>query len=183
MKSIERLRDSSHLDDSKWTLATGEVVTTFNSKPNDPAAVNWGEQWRNMADEIEAEIDRDYIRLPVDGDGEALRVGDEVWFHDDEPGALPYVVCGYGTMREGGADVFLNHRDEGWAPTSVTRPDVLVHRKPDPLNDLLGDVSGGVFGYPRDRIARYLEDNHSIGEAVLLDVRDRLRVMAEGGYD
>ena len=175
MKSIEKLRELSTFGTVK---VDGDLTTT-----NMLMVCATKQEINEIADEIEAEIEDGYIRLPVDRDGKALRVGDEVWFHDDEPGAIPHVVCGYDTMREGGADVFLNHRDEGWAPTSVTRPDVLVHRNPDPLNDLLHDVSGGVLGYPRDRIARYLEDNHSIGEAVLLDVRDRLRVMAEGSDD
>lgn len=136
---------------------------------------------QQLADEIEAEITERYMELPKGGDGEVLRIGDEVWFHDDEPSADPHVVRGYSMLNGQDVDVFVNYADEGWCPNAVTMPDVLVHAKPDPLKDLLHDVSGGVYGYPRDRITGYLEDNHSIGEAVLLDVRDRLRVMKEGG--
>ena len=78
IESIEKLRESSHLDDSKWTLETGEVIHVYGSEPNDPNAVNWGEQWRKIADEIEAEIESRYMELPVDADGVPIHVGDEM---------------------------------------------------------------------------------------------------------
>lgn len=56
IKALDKLRESSHLDDNKWTLETGEVVHFFGSDPNDPNAVNWGEQWRKIADELNAEL-------------------------------------------------------------------------------------------------------------------------------
>ena len=76
IESIEKLRESSHLDDSKWTLETGEVIHVYGSEPNDPNAVNWGEQWRKIADEIEAEIESRYMLLPLDADGVPIHVGD-----------------------------------------------------------------------------------------------------------
>ena len=78
MESIEKLRESSHLDDSKWTLETGEVINVYGSEPNDPNAVNWGEQWRNIADEIEREIAERYMQLPCDADGVPIRCGDKI---------------------------------------------------------------------------------------------------------
>ena len=76
--SIEKLRESSHLDDSKWTLETGEVIHVYGSEPNDPNAVNWGERWRKIADEIEAEIESRYMPRPCDMDGVPVKIGDEL---------------------------------------------------------------------------------------------------------
>lgn len=78
MKALEKLRESSHLDDCKWTLETGEVVVISGGRPSDLNAVNWGEQWRKIADEIEAEVAEKYMKLPVDADGVPIRPGDEL---------------------------------------------------------------------------------------------------------
>ena len=78
LESIEKLRESSHLDDNKWTLASGDVVYMCNHEHGDPNAVNWGEQWRKIADEIEAEIAERYMPLPCDADGVPIRMGDTV---------------------------------------------------------------------------------------------------------
>lgn len=78
IESIEKLRKSSHLDDEKWTLSDGRVMWIINREPDDPNAVNWGESWRKIADEIEREIAEHYILLPVDADGVPIRVGDEI---------------------------------------------------------------------------------------------------------
>lgn len=82
-----------------------------------------------MLDEIEAQ----YMRLPVDADGEVLRIGDEVWFLNGEPDTDSYIVRGYGMSIGHKVDVFLNHADEGWCPNVMTVPSTLVHRKPDPI--------------------------------------------------
>lgn len=76
LQSIDKLRDYSHLDDDKWTLETGEIIHMYGSKPNDPNAINWGEQWRKIAEEIEQEIVERYIELPVDADGVPIHIGD-----------------------------------------------------------------------------------------------------------
>lgn len=76
MESIEKLRERSHLDDERWTLSDGRVMWITNGEPNDPSAVNWGEQWRKIAYEIEREISERYMELPVDADGVPIRVGD-----------------------------------------------------------------------------------------------------------
>ena len=60
------------------------------------------------------------------------------------------------------------------------KPEWLRSERPDSLGSLLEDVRRGALAYPRDRITGYLEDNHSIGEAVLLDVRDRIEKLAGG---
>ena len=60
------------------------------------------------------------------------------------------------------------------------KPEWLRSERPDSLGSLLEDVRRGALAYPRDRITGYLEDNHSIGEAVLLDVRDRIEKLVGG---
>lgn len=136
-----------------------------------------------IADEIEAEADSDYMKLPRLDDG-VINVGD--WIESD----YEEIKC----VREVEALIWDGERwdfqfsdEDGDTRDCASIYDFYEKSKhvakPNPLNDLLHDVSGGVLGYPRYRIARYLEDNHSIGEAVLLDVRDRLRVMAEGSDD
>lgn len=76
MESIEKLRERSHLDDNRWTLSDGRVMWYTNGEPNDPNAVNWGEQMREIADEIEREIAERYMELSVDADGVPIRLGD-----------------------------------------------------------------------------------------------------------
>ena len=83
IKALEKLRESSHLDDSKWSLETGEVIHVFGYKPEDPNAVNWGEQWRKIADEIQNEVDSRFCELPVDADGVPIHVGEEMTCHGD----------------------------------------------------------------------------------------------------
>lgn len=97
MESIEKLRESSHLDDGKWTLETGEVIHVYGSEPNDPNAVNWGEQWRKIADEIEAEIESRYMELPVDADGVPIRIGDSLECTEYGNQTERFTVYGYTT--------------------------------------------------------------------------------------
>lgn len=78
IKALEKLRESSHLDDNKWTLDSGEVVHVFGSDMGYDDAINWGEKWRKIADEIEAEIAERFMELPVDADGVPIHVGDEL---------------------------------------------------------------------------------------------------------
>jgi hypothetical protein len=88
----------------------------FGLGPSDPNAVNWGEQWRKIADEIEAEIAERYMELPLDADGVPIHVGDVLtadvfgrievegfvhdavafWSYDPQPARLatcPYSLC------------------------------------------------------------------------------------------
>lgn len=78
IKSIEKLRERSHLDDDRWTLSDGRVMWYTNGEPNDPNAVNWGEQMREIADEIEREISERYMELPVDADGVPIHCGERM---------------------------------------------------------------------------------------------------------
>lgn len=78
IEALEKLRKSSHIDDDKWMLEDGRVVYIYNGLPNDSNAVNFGEQWRKIADEIEAEIAERYIESPVDGNGNVIDIGDKL---------------------------------------------------------------------------------------------------------
>lgn len=134
MKSIDKLRESSHLDDNKWTLETGEVVNVFGSEPSDPNAVNWGKQWRKIADEIEAEIADNYMRLPVDADGVPIRVGDEMFVYeceDDKPEIVKSVS-----------------QDRAWFGGKLGISGYnLLHVKPRTLENVLVDMLEAAIGY------------------------------------
>ena len=81
MKAIEKLRE--------WAQKFGPMGS------HDPLM---------FADEIEAEIAANYLPLPVDRNGEVLRIGDEVWFYD-ETDADPHIVRGYGMTNGRDVDV------------------------------------------------------------------------------
>ena len=128
MKSIEKLRESSHLDDNKWTFETGEVVRMYGTEPSDQNAVNWGERWREIADEIEAEIERDYMRLPVDADGVPIRHGDTIAHAGLSIGPIDVISIG----AEG--DWIVGHDGNTWELTGDE-----VHINPRTLEDVLED--------------------------------------------
>ena len=140
MESIEKLRESSHLDDSKWTLETGEVIHVYGSEPNDPNAVNWGEQWRKIADEIEAEIAERYMELPVDADGVPIRCGDEVTAD---------------TLGNGKWSVFAVASDY-WVDVDgyTHKPYATHHVNPRTIEDVLRDVWNEALDYAKSDIWR-----------------------------
>lgn len=131
------------------------------------------EEVLEIADEIEAEIAEYYLALPLDADGVPIRPGDkmdagEVFAVSENPGdGAVWFTCNSG---------FNN----GEYRCEAFRGYCHHHVKPDALKELLDDVSKGIICYPRERVTGYLEDNHSIGEAVMLDVRDRLRELLGG---
>lgn len=130
----------------------------------------------HIADEIEREIAESYMELPVDRKNEPWHIGDKFSFADAGGNKHICTVSGISV-----SEVFFYY-DEHHDSTKHRhfKADVLVHVKPDTLKELLDDVSKGIICYPRERVTGYLEDNHSIGEAVMLDVRDRLREMMGG---
>jgi len=153
MKALEKLRESSHLDDDKWTLETGGVAYITGSRPSDPNAVNWGEQWRKIADEIEAEVAEKYMPVPKDADGKRVKFGDKL--HEDEDGH-EFVVSGFKVW----GDSF-----EWWAyqENGVQAPLERCHIvKPDPLKELLYEFAGDYAdssgpGYDTECVERYAE--------------------------
>lgn len=132
MESIEKLRERSHLDDDRWTLSDGRVMWYTNGEPNDPNAVNWGEQLRKIADEIEREIAERYMELPVDADGVPIRVGDEMESDNER-----FVVCAVALGRVHRWDVHnIGELDRG---TVAYPPNSLHHYKPRTLEDVLAE--------------------------------------------
>lgn len=137
MKSIEKLRQSSHLDDSKWTLETGDVVHVFDSEPNDPRAVNWGEQWRKIAEEIEAEIGRDYMKLPVDADGVPIRPGDLLESTDMDGCKERFTCDGFTSeLPDGKGEMMPTSTDADAAYYAA----LCRHIEQDPLSELLMEM-------------------------------------------
>lgn len=161
IKAIEKLRRSSHLDDDKWTLETGEVIHVFASRPNDPNAVNWGERWRKIADEIEAEIAERYMLLPVDADGVPIHVGDKVEWLD---GNGVYRVCGIGTLV-----VLRTH--ESYCFT--IDPKCLRIVKPRTLEDVLEEYAHEYYKLVRDGLG-------SIAKLKMRKAADEIRELLGG---
>jgi hypothetical protein len=106
-----------------------------------------------------------------DADGRPLHIGESRYGHD----GTGWRVTGF---RWGSSHPVQGVDKEG--RRRDLRPEWLSSERPDSLGSLLEDVRRGALAYPRDRISGYLEDNHSIGEAVLLDVRDRIEKLAGG---
>ena len=142
MESIDKLRDYSHLDDDTWTLETGEIIHVFGSKPNDPNAINWGEQWRKIADEIEREIAERYMELPVDRKNEPWHIGDKFAFSDGPCKKRICTVSGVGVY-----EVFFFYYDEHASSTKHRRfkADKLIHHKPLTIEDVLRDMGEEVW--------------------------------------
>lgn len=128
IKAVDRLRESSRLDDCKWTLGNGEIVFMVNTEPDDPMAVNWGEQWRKIADEIESEIAESFMPLPKDADGKLIRVGDVVTDGEEQMPVIAIASDEVATQRTIGPC-------EGQIWTFA--PDALRHVKPRTLEDVL----------------------------------------------
>ena len=165
MESIEKLRESSHLDDSKWTLETGEVIHVYGSEPNDPNAVNWGEQWRKIADEIEAEIESRYMELPVDADGVPIRVGDAV----AERPYRPNLGEKYGEVA------CLLFNSDGWSVSDRDpfgqwwHPATLMHVNPRTIEDVLRDLIDGIGSVEFDALTAIGEAADEIRELMEVD--------------
>lgn len=153
MESIEKLRESSHLDDSKWTLETSEVVYVTGNRPSDPNAVNWGEQWRKIADEIEAEIESRYMELPVDADGVPIHVGDKLT-NINKP-SDEYIVAGVN-----GEKLFV-YGGHAFICASQCR-----HVKPRTIEDVLEEFYHAVLNHDMDntRLEQYADELRELME-------------------
>ena len=152
LESIEKLRESLNA----CTTKAGVEPNRFDTYWITARACDI------LIDGIEREIAEKYMELPTGADGLPLRIGD--------------CVMNTRTKSTMVIDEYRPYASGGWM-----EPKMYVHAKPDKLKELLDDLSNGVVGYPRNRVAGYLEDNHSLGEAVMLDIRDRLREMAKEG--
>lgn len=158
MKALEKLRESSHPDDCKWTLGSGEVVFMVGGEPDDPKAVNWGEQWRTLADEIEAEIEERYMELPVDADGVPIKVGDEVRIYPTKPADA---------LNTGGLVTSITstgiYLDRGCIPYQA---DIFRHVKLRTVEDVLAEFASRQHGITTEEnaelIARYADELREI---------------------
>lgn len=138
-----------------------------------------------LVDEIESEIPERYIErdkaieAPLDADGVPWKPS-EVSFVDPYGEKRALVSMTY--IIDSHSSEIRHWLLEGFNSTNNKefRADECRHVKPDSLEELLDDVSKDIICYPRERVTGYLEDNHSIGEAVMLDVRDRLRDLLGG---
>ena len=86
IEAIEKIRNWSTYFDNTWIAENGGLTSIINGYPEDgEEARNMGVIWRELADEIEREIDNRYLELPLDADGVPLRIGDEVRIIRDMP--------------------------------------------------------------------------------------------------
>ena len=72
-----------------------------------------------------------YMKLPLDGDGVPIRIGDTVWYVGcdvDIPKDSPLKVAGFVTMY-GASEIFIETQER---PTVAIRPKWLTHRQPEP---------------------------------------------------
>lgn len=130
-----------------------------------------------MIGSIAAIADAYYMRLPVDRKSEPWRIGDKFSFAGADGRKHICTVSGVSDC-----EVFFYY-DEHHDSTKHRhfKADVLAHYvKPDSFKELLDDVSKGIICYPRERITGYLDWNITTAEAVMLDVRDRLRELLGG---
>lgn len=154
IEALENLKEWSHHCDCEWLLANGSYVITDGHEP-EKAIKNIGESLRELADVIQAEVDECYMRLPVDADGEVIRIGDSV--------ALDGLSDGYrfdtvGYVEIGGILHVLDGRHKAYLPRC------LEHRRrtiEDVLLDLVNDTAkqGHQIGLTAQEIvAKYADE-------------------------
>lgn len=119
----------------------------------------------DIADEIEAEITANYMRLPVDADGVPIHVGDAITL----PNGSRDKVC-FITIRE--HDTVFNER--GWVPSQCT------HVKPRTLEDVLNE-----FGIAAARELNADPYGYGISDKTIAKCVSEIRELlgGEGGGD
>lgn len=130
MKSIDKLRD--------WARGRKSVVNfrEFGSTANlhGLEVIELG----NIANEIEAEIARDYMLLPLDAESKTIRVGDVLEnFNCPTQDAVRLKVGAVGICSFAAEEDTIARSSENWR-----------HVKPDPLKDLV--IKAMQFGYLND---------------------------------
>lgn len=121
----------------------------------------------------------EYMKLPVDTDGEPIRLGDVVWYVGecvDIAKDYPLNVAGFVTLF-GATGTFIETREY---PDGAIDPESLTHKKPDPADswekleeDLLrgstsdayfqcGDMSCSECPYSREVTGRYCWINRNL---------------------
>lgn len=121
MKSTERMREwlVDEANENEWK-STWFTVTSQVCKLDE------------MLDEIEAEIEADYIKLPVDADGVPLEIGDELKCQDKSV-LLNSLIWDGKTWHASETIV-----SSGWYPSRLCE-----HVKPRTLEDVLNDYKHG----------------------------------------
>jgi hypothetical protein len=104
-----------------------------------------------IADEIEAEIADNYMRLPVDADGVPIHVGDELECHANG-------YDGVFTVFAIGNDVVVGNQDIEWIGRNPSKwfhvASFCTHVKPRTLEDVLRDVWKEALDYAKSDIWR-----------------------------
>ena len=118
MRTVDTIRVWSHMYDHDWNV-NGKVIMACSTCPDSEPGfngVNVGEAWRELADKIEEEVATDYMRLPVDADGEVIHIGDVMEWSNGE--TLEVVAIGDGTLFyvEGDGDALAE-----WTRASTKR--------------------------------------------------------------
>lgn len=81
IESVDKLREWSRWLDCTYATDDGKSYIVYSHQPYD-GMKSCGEYMREQCDEIESEIERDYMPVPVDADGIPIRVGDVVEAND-----------------------------------------------------------------------------------------------------
>ena len=88
---------------------------------------------RMFADAIEAELAERYVALPLDADGEVIRIGDSIEIIGGEYGtAVAIELC-----EDGGWNVSM--RPAGWDTPTLFAAESVRHHHPPTVEDVLRD--------------------------------------------
>ena len=118
-----------HLKQAKAHMSKANgIMSDYISKLKELEEENAG-----LRAKLEALIQSDdsYMKLPLDADGEAIHIGDAVWYVGsdvDIPKDSPLKVAGFVTMY-GASEIFIETQER---PTVAIRPKWLTHRQPEP---------------------------------------------------
>ena len=92
-------------------------------------------EWQDSYDAMCLEIERGYMKLPVDADGVPIHIGDKIRWADKGP----FEVCGV-------------NEDYAWfyGSDKAASANVCHHAKPRTLEDVLDDYAKDVYKHGRD---------------------------------
>jgi len=162
MESIDKLRTSL-----KACTKEAGVVEKFDTYWITADACD------HLIDEIEAEIERDYMRLPVDANNEPIHVGDSMAWGSDE---LEVLAVGnetfcfeYKTERNG----------ESFFEYNVVCSCGYTHFKPRTLEDVLREYSHAYYAHITDNYMNYDGTDKQIIEKYADEIRELLGGDAE----
>lgn len=156
LKALEKLRVSEDAAEYQW------IRSDYLNQIADEIEAEWQDSYDAMC----LEIERDYMKLPVDADGVPIHVGDEVeWINDNGK----YKVCGVGelvALRTHASDCF------------TVGPNRLRHVKPRTLEDVLRDFAKEVNVSSSDFISVDGEEAYML--AAINETADEIRELMGG---